>query len=77
MDSQLTTYQSGNYSHVYSLGGWGLNRHHAERTEQMTAELAMVFLIVTIGLSLVVAFIFWQQHRDLAPLRKSREPEKK
>ncbi|MBP2460393.1 MULTISPECIES: hypothetical protein [unclassified Rhizobium] len=43
----------------------------------MTAELAMVFLIVTIGLSLVVAFIFWQQHRDFAPLAKSREPEKK
>jgi len=43
----------------------------------MTAELAMVFLMSDIGLSLVVAFIFWQQHRDLAPLAKSREPEKK
>lgn len=43
----------------------------------MTAELAMAFLIISIGLSLVVAFIFWQQHSDLAPLAKSREPEKK
>ncbi|WP_430250303.1 hypothetical protein [Neorhizobium sp. DAR64860/K0K1] len=43
----------------------------------MTAELAMVFLMSGNGLSLVVAFIFWQQHRDLAPLAKSREPEKK
>jgi hypothetical protein len=43
----------------------------------MTAELAMLFLMSGIGLSSVVAFIFWQQHRDLAPLAKSRDPEKK
>jgi hypothetical protein len=30
-----------------------------------------------VGLSLVVAFVFWQNHRDLAPIRKARETNKK
>jgi hypothetical protein len=44
----------------------------------MTYEQIIVFLTIGVGLSLVVAFVWWQNERDLAPIRKARkEADKK
>lgn len=43
----------------------------------MTYEQIIVFLTIGVGLSLVVAFVWWQNERDLAPIRKAREDARK
>lgn len=43
----------------------------------MTYEQIIVFVTIGVGLSLVVAFVWWQNERDLAPIRKARDAKKK
>ncbi len=43
----------------------------------MTFEQLILILMPFAGLSVVVALVFWQNHRDFAPIRKAREAKKK
>jgi hypothetical protein len=42
----------------------------------MSYEQILLLLSVGLGLSLVVAFVWWQNERDLAPLRKEHARKK-
>jgi hypothetical protein len=43
----------------------------------MTIEQAILILMPFVGLAVVVAVVWWQNERDLAPIRKAREEAKK
>ncbi len=42
----------------------------------MSYEQILLLLSVGLGLALVVAFVWWQNERDLAPLRKEQGKKK-
>jgi hypothetical protein len=42
----------------------------------MSYEQILLLLSVGLGLTLVAAFIWWQNERDLAPLRKEHSKKK-
>jgi hypothetical protein len=43
----------------------------------MTFEQAVLILMPFAGLAVVAALVWWQNERDLAPIREAREAEKK
>lgn len=43
----------------------------------MTLEQAILILMPFGGLAVVVAAVWWQHERDLAPIRKARDAKKK
>ncbi len=43
----------------------------------MTLEQAILILMPFVGLAVVAAAVWWQNERDLAPIRKARDAKKK
>ncbi len=43
----------------------------------MTLEQAILILMPVGGLGVIAALVWWQNERDLAPIRKAREAKKK
>ncbi|OAE23501.1 hypothetical protein AXG93_2080s1000 [Marchantia polymorpha subsp. ruderalis] len=49
----------------------------SKEAQQMTLEQAILILMPFVGLAVVAAVIWWQNERDLAPIRKARDAKKK
>lgn len=70
----------GRRSHDYLL--WSAGHYISLRVRSLGSstndfEQAVLILMPFAGLTVVAALVWWQNERDLAPIRKAREAEKK